>query len=52
MPNIYVRDLPRDLYNRLKKKKELLDCHTWVTFFFEVDRIVTKHLEEKGIALE
>ena len=47
MTDLYIRNVPRDLYRRLRDKKELMDCRTWVTFLYEVDRILNEYLEGK-----
>lgn len=52
MPNIYVRDVPRDLYYELKKMQSILGCKTWVSFLYEVARRVKQELENEGHIIE
>jgi len=52
MPTIYIRDVPSDLYQRIKKIKDLLECKGWVSFLYEACRILEIWLEEeKGVSI-
>lgn len=48
MPNIYARNLPRDLLNDLKEIKKILGTKTWVTFLYEANRRIRIQLREEG----
>ncbi len=41
--NLYVRNIPTGLYYRLKNLQRHLNCITWESFFYEVDRIMTEY---------
>ena len=47
MPNLYARDIPRDLYIRIKKVKRKLGTKTWVSFFYEVIHRMEDELEQE-----
>jgi len=47
MPNLYARDIPRDLYTRIKKVKRKLGTKTWVSFFYEVIHRMEDELEQE-----
>ncbi len=49
MPNLYARNLPRDLMNDLKELKEIIGCKTWVTLFYELNRRARTQLREEGL---
>ena len=47
MPTMYVRNVPRDLFRRMKRLKEYMDTRTWISFFYEMERILREHFEEE-----
>ena len=52
MPNIYIRDIPRDLYIRIKKVKKALGTKTWVSFFYEAIHRLEDELEQEDMLRE
>jgi len=46
--NLFVRDVPQDLYNDLKELQKVLGTKTWVTLLYELNRRVRNDLREKG----
>jgi len=47
--NMFVRDMPQDLYKDLRELKKILGCKTWVTLMYEMNRRVRNELREQGI---
>lgn len=52
MPNLYARDIPRDLYTRIKKVKKKLGTKTWVSFFYEVIHRMEDELDQEEMLRE
>lgn len=52
MPNIYARDVPRDLYTRIKKVKKQLGTKTWVSFFYEIIHRIEDELDQEEMLNE
>lgn len=52
MPNLYARDIPRDLFKRMKKLQKHFGTNTWTSFFYEVTHRIEQEVEEEKMLEE